>query len=82
VTLEKRAFYILEAKGWRRPDDAWGSSNLERELDDGEHTGTLDLTDEGARLRVNRVLIDHGTLGALDPIAFSELVADVERARL
>jgi hypothetical protein len=81
VLLEKRAYYILEAKGWARPDE-WGSSSMVRELDGGDGAATIELRDEGEKVRIDRVVIDGGTLGKLDPIAFSELVSDVERARI
>jgi hypothetical protein len=82
VILPKKAFFILEAKGWTRAGGPFEAPEMKRELDDGEHTATLAMRDEDGALRAREVRVDVRRLGDLEPIAFSEMVRDIERARL
>jgi predicted DNA-binding WGR domain protein len=79
-------FLALEAKGWTR--DSWGESaicSMNREWAPGLVTMIclnpgipLFNPSEGGDQRIEEVKLNGGTLGMLSPLAFSELVRDVQ----
>jgi hypothetical protein len=79
--LPKQAPFVLEAKGWERTDE-WDATAFARPLPSSDATARLELAPNEDGFRVVSVQVDAGKLGDLDPIAFSELVGDIERARI